>query len=187
MKKEEYMGALKDALAEFEEELVQEIVNDYEERFRVGFVMSPSIEIELFLPSGIPMVEITSASGDCLVDGLEGAEGKAQLVIKTASGDVKVREVRVANIEINTASGDISINVQQADRVKLSTASGYIETRECHADYVEGSTVSGDIDIKTGSRRCVAKSQSGEVKLELCQDADVTANSMSGDVTVTFL
>ena len=36
MKKEEYMGALASALAGFDEELVQEIVSDYEERFRVG-------------------------------------------------------------------------------------------------------------------------------------------------------
>ncbi len=36
MKREEYMGALKNALAGFDEELAQEIVNDYEERFRVG-------------------------------------------------------------------------------------------------------------------------------------------------------
>lgn len=36
MKKEEYMGALQSALTEFDEELVQEIVSDYEERFRVG-------------------------------------------------------------------------------------------------------------------------------------------------------
>lgn len=36
MKKEEYMGALKSALAQFDQELVQEIVMDYEERFRVG-------------------------------------------------------------------------------------------------------------------------------------------------------
>ena len=36
MKKEEYIGALKSALAGLYEELVQEIVSDYEERFRVG-------------------------------------------------------------------------------------------------------------------------------------------------------
>lgn len=36
MKREEYMGALQNALAGFDEELVQEIVSDYEERFRVG-------------------------------------------------------------------------------------------------------------------------------------------------------
>ena len=36
MKKEEYMGALQSALTGFDEELVQEIVSDYEERFRVG-------------------------------------------------------------------------------------------------------------------------------------------------------
>ena len=36
MKREEYMGALKSALTGFDEELVQEIVSDYEERFRVG-------------------------------------------------------------------------------------------------------------------------------------------------------
>lgn len=36
MKKEEYMSALRAALVEFDEELVQEIVSDYEEHFRVG-------------------------------------------------------------------------------------------------------------------------------------------------------
>jgi len=36
MRREEYMGALKSALTGFDEELVQEIVNDYEERFRIG-------------------------------------------------------------------------------------------------------------------------------------------------------
>ena len=36
MKRDEYIGALKSALVGFDEELVQEIVNDYEERFRVG-------------------------------------------------------------------------------------------------------------------------------------------------------
>lgn len=36
MKKEEYMGALQAALQEFDEELAQEIVADYEERFRMG-------------------------------------------------------------------------------------------------------------------------------------------------------
>ena len=36
MKRKEYMGALKSALLGFDEELVQEIVSDYEERFRVG-------------------------------------------------------------------------------------------------------------------------------------------------------
>lgn len=36
MKREEYMGALASALEGFDEELVQEIVSDYEERFRIG-------------------------------------------------------------------------------------------------------------------------------------------------------
>ncbi len=36
MRKEEYMGALRSALTGFDEELVQEIISDYEERFRVG-------------------------------------------------------------------------------------------------------------------------------------------------------
>ena len=36
MNKEAYMSSLKTALTGFEEDLVQEIVADYEERFRVG-------------------------------------------------------------------------------------------------------------------------------------------------------
>lgn len=44
MKKEEYMSGLKKALEGFEEELVQEIVTDYEEHFRVGLERGRSEE-----------------------------------------------------------------------------------------------------------------------------------------------
>ena len=46
MKREEYMGALQSALAGFDEELVQEIVSDYEERFRVGLEKGKTEEKE---------------------------------------------------------------------------------------------------------------------------------------------
>lgn len=44
MKKEEYMSGLKKALEGFDEELVQEIVTDYEEHFRVGMERGRSEE-----------------------------------------------------------------------------------------------------------------------------------------------
>lgn len=44
MKKEEYMSGLKKALEGFDEELVQEIVTDYEEHFRVGLERGRSEE-----------------------------------------------------------------------------------------------------------------------------------------------
>ena len=210
--------------------------------FRFG--MSPSVEIELFLPEGIVLLEagsssgdielnevaaeelvlrtksgdisanytvsdrirmetmsgdadlvkttakntvIATKSGDCCVDRLEGVDGIANLVIRTASGDADVKCVQAATVEISTASGDIAANSLQCVTVKLNAASGDIDVNDCHGEYMEAHTASGDIAVKADCKRYVLNSQSGEVTLESRHDADVTASSTSGDVEIRFV
>ncbi|MBO5354420.1 MAG: DUF4097 family beta strand repeat protein [Lachnospiraceae bacterium] len=82
MKKEEYMGALQAALQGFDEELAQEIVADYEERFRMGAVQGRTEE------------EIIRELGS--IKGLVEELGEMQKESRTfaAEGAVSQKEVR---------------------------------------------------------------------------------------------
>lgn len=208
------------------------------------FSLSPSIEIELFLPEGIVMMEadsasgdmelneiaaeelrvhtksgdvtanylvcdrismetmsgdvdliktvakataITTKSGDCSVDRLDGVDGVASLVIRGASADVTVKSVQAATIEISTASGDIDADALQGVSVKCNTASGDISMKDCRGEMLEVNAASGDISVRADYKKYAVKSQSGDVDLESRHDADVIANSTSGDVTVQFV
>ena len=208
------------------------------------FSMSPSIEIELFLPEGIVLIEagsssgdmelnevsveelvlhtksgdvsanylvcdrismdtmsgdinlvktiskntaIATKSGDCIVDRLEGVDGVGGLVVRTASGDAEVKSIQAATVEIGTASGDISADSIQGVNAKFNTASGDIDINDCHGEFLEANTASGDIGVKADYKKYNVKSQSGEVSLESRYDADVIANSTSGDVSVQIV
>jgi DUF4097 and DUF4098 domain-containing protein YvlB len=205
------------------------------------FSMSPSIEIEVYLPAGVVLVEagstsgdmelnevapaelvlhtksgdmdanylvcdrismesmsgdinlvktiskntsVVTKSGDCAVDRLEGVDGVASLVVRTASGDADIKCVQASNVEIGTASGDISADALQGVNARFSTASGDIDINDCHGEFLEAGTASGDIDVKADYKKYSVKSQSGEVSLESRHDADVIAHSTSGDVDV---
>lgn len=208
------------------------------------FSMSPSIEIELMLPEGVVLLEasgtcgdmelnevsaeelalrtksgdinasylvcdrismeamsgdlelvksvaktvtLTTKSGDCKVDRIEGVEGVASLVVRTASGDADVKSVQAANIEVNTASGDVSADALQGISTRFHTASGEIRVNDCRGECLEAGSASGDIRIRADYKRYIVKSQSGEIALESRHDADVTANSTSGDVEIRFV
>lgn len=208
------------------------------------FSMSPSIEIELFLPEGVILVEagsssgdmewnevsveevvlrtksgdvsanylvcdrirmetmsgdislvktvsknttIATKSGDCSVDRLDGVDGVAGLVVRTANGDADVKSIQAATVEISTASGDISADAVQGVSAKFSTASGDVDINDCHGEMLEANTASGDIEVKADYKKYSVKSQSGEVTLESRYDADVIAHSTSGDVNIHVL
>ena len=208
------------------------------------FSMSPSIEIEVFLPEGIVLVDagstsgdvelsevtaeelvirtksgdvsasylvcdgismeamsgdlevtksvvktvaLTTKSGDCNVDRLEGTEGVASLVVRTASGDAEVKSVQGAVVEVSTASGDITADALRGGSVKFHTASGDMNLTDLHGDVLEAGSASGDINIRADYKQYAVKSQSGDIRLESRHDADITVNSSSGDVEIRMV
>ena len=127
---------------------------------------------------------IATKSGDCEINRLEGVDGVAGLVIRTASGDASIKDVQVTNIEIGTASGDVSALDIQCTNAKFNTASGDINANACKGEYLEANTASGEIGLMAGYKKYNVKSQSGDVALKSLHDADVIAGSTSGDVSV---
>lgn len=129
-------------------------------------------------------ITIATKSGDCEIRRLEGVDGVADLVIRTASGDASIKDVQATTLEINTSSGDISVLDIQCANIKFHTASGNITTNACKGECLEANTSSGDISLMADYKKYNVKSQSGEVALKSFHDADVIAGSTSGDVSV---
>ena len=187
--------------------------------------MSPSIEIEVFLPAGVVLVEGGSTSGDFELDELSPAELMLhtksgdinahhlvcdRITMDTMSGDINLRNTiakntslgtksgdcnveylegvdGVANLNIGTASGDASVKNVQAVNAELSTASGDIDAVDCSGEFLEAGTASGDISVKASFKKYSVNTSSGEIRVESFADADVIANSTSGDVDVSIV
>lgn len=208
------------------------------------FNMSPSIEIEIFLPADVVLVEggstsgnfemneiapaelvlrtksgdvnanhlvcdrisletmsgdidlinaiakntsLGTKSGDCNVEYLEGVNGVACLNIGTASGDADVKNIKATNVEIGTASGDVDAISMMCTNLRLHTASGDIDAADCSGEFMEAGTASGDISIKASCKKYSINTSSGEIGLESSMDADITAQSTSGDIDVQMV
>jgi len=123
-------------------------------------------------------VEVKTASGDVEVEEVEGRFG-----VQSASGDVEAREVR-GSAEVQTASGDVQL-VRVFGDARVQTVSGDVSVREVEGG-VETHTVSGDQTIETVAVGPItANSVSGDVSIGVRRGSNVwlDVRSLSGDTT----
>lgn len=131
--------------------------------------MSPSIEIELFLPAGVALVEADSTGGD-----MELSEVTPEkLVIRTKSGDISANHLVCDIIHADTVSGDIKLVNTITKNAALATKSG-----DCLIDRLEG------VD---GVTNLVTRTASGDVSLKCVQAAFAEISTASGDISADAL
>ena len=146
------------------------------------FSMSPSIEIELFLPEGIVLIDAGSTSGDMELNEVTAEE----LVIHTKSGDVSANYLVCDRISMEAMSGDLELVKSVTKTVALTTKSG-----DCKVDLLEGATglvirtASGDADIKSVQAANVEVSTaSGDISTDALQGVNTKLHTASGDIRV---
>ncbi len=165
------------------------------------FSLSPSIEIELFLPEGITVMEAESTSGDMELNEIAAEE----LVIHTKSGDVSANYLVCDRISmetmsgkadlvktvakttaITTKSGDCSVDrLDGAASLVIRVASADVTVKSIQASNVEISTASGDIcadALQAINAKC--NTASGDISVKDCHGEMLEANTASGDIAV---
>jgi DUF4097 and DUF4098 domain-containing protein YvlB len=143
-----------------------------EGRFGI-FGRSPEIGIAIRCPEGAD-VELTTHSSD-----FEGRGPLGDVVVKSASGDVSVGDVR--QLVVNTASGDVSAGAV-AGGLTVKSASGDVDIRAVGGPATVN-TVSGDVRIGSTDETVLLNAVSGDIDLESA-GAAVKISAVSGDVSV---
>lgn len=116
---------------------------------------------------------------------VDGVRGRARL--RTVSGDIEARNLG-DDAALRTVSGDIEL--EQAGRtLQFDTVSGDVDA-EIQAIDLSAESVSGDLDIDNRGEleRGKLSTVSGDLVLAspLATDADVSLETVSGDVTMTL-
>ncbi|MFB1044401.1 DUF4097 family beta strand repeat-containing protein [Streptomyces chrestomyceticus] len=132
------------------------------------------VEITAVVPEGCSVTARTQ-SADVTADGTFTA-----VSADTQSGDVRLPG-RSERFTATTQSGDI--DVQTSPNIIATTQSGDI--RLGRTDVTEASTMSGDIHLRDFGGTAQLSSMSGSIRVHASVGGDLTAKTMTGDVTVT--
>ena len=103
------------------------------------------------------------------------------LTMRTASGDVDVNDVR-GSVNVKSASGDIVIRDVDGG-LNVQSASGDVQVGAVHGP-INVQTASGDVQIEAADDRVNATVVSGDLDLGAVMRGEVSAQSVSGDVTI---
>ena len=131
----------------------------------------------------IPHVEMQTTSGDIKVQNV----ALTDLNVITTSGDIEVdleENQRLEFIELRTTSGDMEVNAY-ADRASASSTSGDMELNGQYTKLSTG-TISGDIDVRADVSSMNFSAVSGDVELQFESDEirKVSGSTVSGDIEI---
>jgi hypothetical protein len=135
----------------------------------------------LMVPQGAN-IDASAVSADINVTGLDNDK----LTASSVSGDVDV-EITSKRVSIESVSGDVNF-AGETGRITAESVSGDIELSGVSGE-ISSSTVSGDMDLQAGlieSGRLETVSGDMSFTGELSDNARLTAESMSGDVTINL-
>jgi phage baseplate assembly protein gpV len=130
-------------------------------------------------------VRIGTASGDVTVRG-----GVHEMVVRTASGDVRVSGAMLAGFEADTASGDVTLRSGSA-RTLVESSSGDVRLERLTGG-LSVDTSSGDVaaswDALPAGERVRVHTSSGDVRLRLPEGTALSgeASTSSGSIHTDF-
>lgn len=142
-----------------------------------GFCYSDNLII-IYMPKENNLgLDINTVSGD--IDILVDVSNDISL--KSISGDIKTKNLKDASL--NTTSGDI--NVEKVRNASLNTVSGDIKVNE--ASNIDAKSTSGDITILEVTNKLSIKSTSGDVTVrDFTINSDSKVNTVSGEVNINL-
>jgi hypothetical protein len=161
-----------------------------------GFMFNKGV-IELTVPPTCHL-EITTTSGDVTIQGDESVSGAVrvttssgdatvlggvrELIVKTSSGDVRVKGGSLGALQADTSSGDVTLQ-SGSERTLVETSSGDVHLDRLGGD-LSADTSSGDVhaqwDRLPANQKVRVHTSSGDVRLRV--PGDITPN---GEISTT--
>lgn len=122
-----------------------------------------------------------------------------EVIVKTASGDIKLDDISIESLELHSISGDIGVDEVKSQKMKvvgvssdvnlsdvsgelqLKTVSGDIEVEDHDGKAISVETVSGDIEYEGSASEIRANTTSGDGCFKAESIQNLSANTISGD------
>lgn len=112
---------------------------------------------------------------------------KESVDFKAVSGDLKINDLEVKEIECNTTSGDIQIENTVTNNMEVETTSGTTRLIEVDVDELDSKQVSGDLELEGTCNKIHSNSVSGNVEIQLNKSPmEVKVEAVSGDIDLTL-
>jgi hypothetical protein len=161
----------------------------------VGAIQAKGVEGTLKFDTASGDVTLDDVKGTIKVDtgsgDVQATRGGGTLSCDTGSGDISVEGFDGDAFHGDVGSGDITLRNSRIAKIDFDSGSGDLSARSIEVEQFKGDTGSGDILLEaTGSAlvKVVAKTGSGDVTLRLPADAsfEARASQGSGDLSNRF-
>ena len=127
-------------------------------------------------------VRTAARRGDAEVDYTISVPTGTAVSLNGISTDVSLTGV-CGEVDVNVVSGDVEVVCGQGD-VSVQSVSGDVSISDVRGSLSAGST-SGDVDVRNARGPVGARSVSGEISLTQVDGTDVSAETVSGEITYT--
>lgn len=144
------------------------------------FFFRQRIKVEAYLPSEYESVEIKTASGEIEMKNIQAD----YIRCISGSGDLEIKDSGGCDMELNTHSGNIEAVRLDLSKLEIQTGSGEVEVLDGVMDHLEIKSGSGDIECHTDAGQIFCKTGSGDVEVEVPHDCDILISSGSGDLEI---
>lgn len=151
--------------------------------FRINIGFGDTAVIIRIPEQAMPHVKLLTTSGDVKIENVMLAE----MNVTTTSGDINVEldeDEQLGNVEIHTTSGDVEATLY-ANKMTVASTSGDVEI-DGHVEHLSVNTISGDIDIRADVASISFKAISGDVDMEFNSDEirEIYGSTISGDIDI---
>jgi DUF4097 and DUF4098 domain-containing protein YvlB len=140
-----------------------------------------SMRIQVELPESMNYVDIKTASGDIKLYDIKAD----RIMVGAASGEISLKQVISTDLRIKCASGDINLDTVNSVQLNASTMSGDIRVNGIDAKFLSMKSVSGDMEAGNISAEIIdTSSMSGEIKQHQVKVSECKIRSTSGDIDI---
>ncbi len=138
---------------------------------------SEKLRYEVLVPKEFDL-DIRTAGGDVKIRDIKGG-----VVLTTSGGDIKVKSVQ-GSVEAKTSGGDIRINDAQGE-ISLKTSGGDINCYSVNGELI-AKTSGGDIDLKDVSGKINSSTSGGDISLVyIGENEGIELYTSGGDIKIS--
>jgi len=140
-----------------------------------------SMSIHVELPESMNNMDVKTASGDIKLFDVKAE----RIIVGAASGEITLKRVISTDLRIKCASGDINLETVNSVKLNAGTMSGDIKADDIDAKFVSLKSGSGDIEAGNITADIIDNSSiSGDVDLHQVKVSECKIRSTSGDIDI---